>query len=1159
VFRRILVAAVIAVFFVIAHAYAEPGYAHPTWTISKMSKSPVIDGVINADEYADASMITGMVTYQAGGHSLVAQMQDVSWWVGYDDKYLYISMRSPQRPGTWPRAQAKTHDSGDILWDDHVEIQIATKGRENAAKEGYGFYKIIANARGNYRDEFIHNGTPGSETLWSTAGTCKASVHKDHWDLEMSIALAAMDTKSLDHKSWTIQLVRADHSIGAYYAGWIGGGWMDWSSFGEAVFEPDAPVFRFVNRGKVREGDLGLDFEVIGRTHPTPVDLLVRLRDDKGNMLSETTKKVEVKPGERVPISISEKVKLPPDVWNSLYISATAPSVDPSTGASVKKVLYENDIPVTALTPKVVQDYIKPWMDRQPEEGKFRWDFNYWPSYHVATSAIDVDFFGMPEAIKNAREFQVSIFDEKKPGKAIATKRAALADGGASMTMTSVPVGVGNYVARMTLFGADGKTVVGKEEQKFIRKHYAWEGNNIGTKDIVISPYTPLQAESGKGILRSVLREYQLGQDGLFAQIKAGGDGGSENILSAPIRLEGQNSSGTIVADKTAFKITSAKDARIKVDSSCQLGGTAVTMKNDMEIDGWYDVKMTVAPKPGASLDRMTLVIPLWSGADTMYIHRYTDGMDAGKDAIPAGEGVVWDSGKLLPMADNREKWGSFVPIVYAGSGDKGVWWLAEENRDWTMSDKLPAVQYVRTKDGVELRVNIFAAPTKLDRERKIHFALLVDPVKPASDERKWSWAWDDDHKYAGWVTGWRRWGRSTDGYWMEDSDIKALDEFIRGKDVRPDVKRIYPPQHQVFQYGMDKGEPIVLYGSNSNMSEDLPEFYTYAGEWGNPIPSDKTVPEDQQGYNEGGSYKPTREVEYGETGVNWAQSQVDCFIWYHDKLLRGTPVNGTWWDNGSNFLINDYDPIKKEFYQKWSIFTRREVTKRLSTLQTEAGKKPFWINNMGADWSWNQLCWHVENGFYVTSLTASILDTMSVAQFRSLFRVRRGIIHRIDDRVEMGGITNYYRRIRSRAQLGMCLLHDIGGAGDSDLDQRRILGLLDDKVGFFGERDTCPFFGYWRTADMVKIDTPKVYCSVYKGKDRAVLVVMNESPDPADVKFTVNDALLGRKVKKLYDLETGAAFGNLYDNAQRKYLPGEYIPGTFGIEGHGLRLIVVE
>ncbi len=1158
-------------------AAAPNDYKHPTWVVSKMAQAPTIDGVINADEYANASMITGMVTHFQGGNSLVAEMQDVSWWMGYDDKYLYIAMRSPQRPGTWPRAQCKVNDGEDVLWDDHVEIQIATRGRDNTTKEGYGFYKVIANARGVFTDDFYHNGTPGSERIWSTGGACRASVHKDHWDLELSIALDAMATKSLDGKSWTIQLVRADHSIGAYYAGWVGTGWTGWDEFGEVVFDPNAPAFRFAKRGKVREGELNLGFEIAPWQTPSPVDLLVRLTDPKGNTIKELVKTAWMKPGSKTSIDVNEKVSLPTDGKNSLYILATMPAVDSQSGAETRRVLYENKMPVSALTPEVYKEFIQPWIERTPQAGEYVWDFGYWPGYGIAKSSIDLDFFGMSDKIRNANAFVVSIYNTKNVKKAVATSRVAIPDTlMASMTFETGKLPVGDYLAKMTLIGADGKTVVATKEQKFLRRTYAWEGNKIGCEDMVLPPYTPLVADTATGTLKSVLRDYKLSADGLFAQVRAGGDGGPEDILASPIRLEAESAGQPVAATDAKSAIVDAKDARIKVASSVNLGGATVEMKNDMEIDGWYDVKMTVKPREsGAYLDRLSLVIPLWKGADTMYIHRFVDGIDAGKNRIPAGDGVVWNSGTLLPMSDNREKWGSFVPIAYCGNGDKGVWWFGEENRDWTMSDKLPAVQYVRTKDGVELRINIFAAHTKLDTEKKIHFALLVDPVKTADGERKWSWFKDDQHSYTAYITGWRRWGRSTDGYWLEDQDCDALNDFMSGKKLQNDRKRIYPgypvgprsdsynsQRADQFQKSIESGKPIVFYGSNSNMSKDLPEFNTYAGEWGNSLPSGKEIPEADRAYNLAGSYAPKYEDEMGEFGCNWVQSQVDCFIWYSNKLLTKTPVNGTWWDNASNFLITEYDPVKKEFYQKWSVFTRREVTKRLNTLQAKAGNRPFWLSNMGAEWSWNQMCWHVENGFYVTGIKDSMLDQFSVDQFRSLFRLRRGIVHQIDERgySSTGDYSNADLRKRWRVLTGLCLIHDIGWKGDgANLDAARLAGLLDDKVGFFSEKETCPFTGYWRSADMVAIGTSGVYCSVYRGKDRAALVVLNENKNAVDVPFTVNDTLLGRRLKRIYDIETSAELQSIYNQTKRKYELGEYLPGSFGIEGHGLRVFIVE
>ena len=135
-------------------------------------------------------------------------------------------------------------------------------------------------------------------------------------------------------------------------------------------------------------------------------------------------------------------------------------------------------------------------------------------------------------------------------------------------------------------------------------------------------------------------------------------------------------------------------------------------------------------------------------------------------------------------------------------------------------------------------------------------------------------------------------------------------------------------------------------------MMVDLPSFDTFSGEWlgGSFTPSDEPAAK-SIGWNMQGSYESTRLRDQREVGINWVQSQVDCFVWYHEKLLRECPVNGTWWDNASSFQIKDYDPLRQAFYWRWNVFMRRDLCRRLNTIGWQLNRRPWWINNLHVDW----------------------------------------------------------------------------------------------------------------------------------------------------------------------------------------------------------------
>lgn len=143
----------------------------------------------------------------------------------------------------------------------------------------------------------------------------------------------------------------------------------------------------------------------------------------------------------------------------------------------------------------------------------------------------------------------------------------------------------------------------------------------------------------------------------------------------------------------------------------------------------------------------------------------------------------------------------------------------------------------------------------------------------------------------------------------------------------------------------------------------------------------------------------------------------------------------------------------------------------------------------------------------------------------------------------------------------GGCLLHDIGSYlayGNPDtLVADGMLKVVDAAVGFF---DGAEFVGYWRSAPLIRIGTPGVYASVYRGRNHAVIVVVNERREDVDVPFELGkDILPGKVVQKVYDGETGSVMVLRYDDAQKKPAWGELKPGLFGIADRGVRLLVVE
>ncbi|MBI4027863.1 MAG: hypothetical protein HY360_22955 [Verrucomicrobia bacterium] len=1131
-------------------------------------RPPTIDGMLNKDEYQRFAAITGMVAW--GGPSgflktIVPKIQQVVWYLGYDDKYFYIAMHSPNPPGIWPLARGKKNDGGGtILYDDHVEIQIA-KDRARATFGGVGFYKIIANAKGFRDDDWYYNGTPGTEGAWSIGGEVKCSVTAERWDMEIAIDIRAFNEKKLNGKTWVLQLLRADAPGGVYFAGWVGDTWLAWPNFGEVTFDAKTPVFRFLETGELAKGEMNFGFEVVGREERVvPVQVKVRITDSTGKSVYDESQSASVSNDQVKSLAFEKNVPLT-DKGNRIEILATYPRED-TEGNTVQAVAYHFQAPIIKLTDEFWQTHIAPWLKQRPQ-GDLDWQFAYWPSYGVAKTALDVDFFGVKKELETAVAFIVSV--AKKGGdKPLVTQRAELKDRVGNMILKGLDLTDGAHTAKVEVIGADGRTVVGLRTMDFVRKKYAWDGNQLGVSNQVIPPYTPIQADAAQKELKVWGRTYTLGDDGLLRKINAGGGPGPEEILRAPMTWSATVEGVSAHVSGAGLAVHRNEPGRVEFVSEGRLGGLSCHLASCLEYDGWYHVMVTLDPSgKDVSLDALTLNIPLWKGADTIYVQRAGDGRRGNLFGnIPADNGRVWDSSKLLPYLTQDYNWQSFVPVVYLGNGDKGLWWFADENRDWSMSDRKAAVEIFRVTDGIDLKVNFIAAPVKVAKPRRLEFAFLVDPVKRMPDERKWAWG---RLAYSHNTYGYRFYGGSVDGYENTDEDLEALNRVFTDPNWKPDPKKtsakdpsnlthINHFRNTHFDAVANQKQKLVLYGSTWMTGLGMEEFDTFGGEWlgrTNWKPSPQTEFTGCWNLQQSKEWKTERDTS--SVGMNFIRSQEDCFIWHHQRLLSKTPVNGTWWDNASIGLLEDYDPQTGEFYQRFNIFARRSLTKRLNQIGHEIGREPWWINNMHVDWSWCQIAWHVENDYYTQNADAVMQEQLPVEHFRALCRLKRGIIHRLYS-IGPEGTTEQVRRL-GRSLVGMCLLHDIGSycAGADRYFAKATLDLLDDKVGFF---DGAEYIGYWRSGELVRHRTPGVYISVYRGKNRAMLVALNERREDVDVAFDLGPNLLnGRPVARICDAETGFEFKPQWDAIQKRSVLGELKPGYFGLPDRGVRYIVVE
>ena len=720
----------------------------------------------------------------------------------------------------------------------------------------------------------------------------------------------------------------------------------------------------------------------------------------------------------------------------------------------------------------------------------------------------------------------------------------------------------GEYNLHATFLKKDG-SLFEKHTRSFNVKHFPWENNEIGKEKIIIPPYTPISIN--ENTLKPWGREVKIGKSGLPEKITVLG----RQILAAPVRLVSSEGGVShvlvgeelIIKDISGFRVQNREEylkapltskisvLKLKessgyqalVSASGRLGSLKASLQGTFDIDGWYRIKLTLSPQSATPVkveDLDFLIEMPEKYADTM-CNQIKDRPSGEFGNIPKGKGEVWNSLVLYQNNQNRS-WKSFVPQVFIGNGDQGLWWFAVSSEGWILKDDEPCVRFERENGKVRLRIRIIAGKELIDRPRTIDFSLLPEPVKPMRKRwREIAWGWEKNKNYYGLdPVGYRYYGDSLDSYALHtEEDYKQLNAFFHefGK-ITP-----YYYWYKNCEKAFRDEVPFTLYGSTWMTGLGMEEFKYFGQEWlGNE--KWKTYPD----YNfegtpsYGSTYTWTTPEQLTPRYVNFNSTYLDCFIWYHKNLFERCPVNGTWWDNASIGFVTEYVPEKGRV-EVWNTYLRRELTRRLAIMGYKIGRRPWWLMNMHVDFSWCQVGWHIENKFYIEGKAKTIIDQLGVGKFRALLRTKGGLIGRL------ASLASHLKGdeliLAQRSIIGMSLLHDIGVFRFPPMSMfKNILSLLEESVHFFSGNPE--FLPYWRQ-QVVRFEEPMVLASFFIGNGNAIAVIVNASDNPVTLttpRFDIGKLGL-ENIYRVVDAETG----------------GELKEDVFSIAHHDFRLLILE
>ncbi|MBM4038946.1 MAG: hypothetical protein FJ290_10575 [Planctomycetes bacterium] len=170
----------------------------PTLKVSRVTKPPKIDGVLDDPAWREASGASGFRQTHGEQPAAVTRL-----YVGQDDAALYLAVECFDTPEAIAKLRADVikHDGEGLYLDDDVEFFLDPTGERKS------YYQIMANCRGVTWDAF-HPSTANPDLAWEPKYHLSVHIAKECWTVELALPWAAFDRTPKLGPDWAFNVLR---------------------------------------------------------------------------------------------------------------------------------------------------------------------------------------------------------------------------------------------------------------------------------------------------------------------------------------------------------------------------------------------------------------------------------------------------------------------------------------------------------------------------------------------------------------------------------------------------------------------------------------------------------------------------------------------------------------------------------------------------------------------------------------------------------------------------------------------------------------------------------------------------------------------------------------------------------------------------------------
>lgn len=925
--KLLLVATLLAMGF--STFAAEEEYRLPRLAQSLMKTIPTIDGEIKPGEWKDAARMEGLCRHTSG--TLIGQK--ISFWIGADNKKLYIAAICETAPGGEILAKAIPSKTGNAkaYIDDSLEFYFHTNPADKFV------YQSIINSRGAIYTNKCEIGGGGGEG-WRGEWEVANKIIDNTWHFEGTIPLENIGLSgSIIDKQLSIRVCRSYHnSSEELFSQWDpkSGPFVNVATMPKVTFIADAPIVQILELFNYM-GKANLKVSI---SNPTAKPLMAKLN-------------LSLSPNNSAHSQLEETANFSSDETKIFELKSAA--LDRETIRTLIKVTSPDDSKTYYLRDFSYETTRKePLFVKTEDTSRTGFEFAFYPSLNIMKIRLDFNGLITKDKITSAK---LEIRKKGETSPIATTEIKQFKNYSAKIDKWQLPVlDDGEYEITMTTAGITGKPVT----QTFFRNKFEWEGNKIGMSDILIPPFTAIKVE--EDTVSTILRKHTLDKLGLWTQVEAL----DSKILQNPMRLEAIIAGKTYIAEGAGLTWTEKGDTKATATAKWQAGPISGSVNVVWDYDGLMLWKL-ILDKTTVKIDSLRLVVPV-SNEIAPLMHECTDGIRFNYAGfVPKGEGVVWNSKK----AARSTLGGNIVPYLWVGGEELGISVSCENDKGWLNAPNKDCQEIIRHGNTLDLVYNLISAPSVIDSGREIKLAFQASPVKPMPEGWRLkifgNWKAADlvkKENYRVFLGACYYWGTETAyrEYYPRNKDFNYMKklaearktgmideayktEWLKGygkmislcsdANQKKDLEDLYKNHINAAFSNVARGgqlSPIIIYTNGRGVRFDLPEGRTFMNEW--------TVSEFLQRnwpYAGGMDYEVDANPSFRDFAV------------YYFKKMADILVDSVYWDNF--FLVSSYDTALTDAYYQadgtiqpsTGFFNLREYARRTAVMYTEMGRQP--------------------------------------------------------------------------------------------------------------------------------------------------------------------------------------------------------------------------